>query len=355
MKSGAVPKLSALGLFNGTVYPWNRACYGVTDGKPHLRIENRVLPAGPTVSDEIANAAFWLGMMAGMPDSYRNPPSLLSFDLARSNFMRAAKMGLDARLTWVGGRLMHVRDLILDELLPIAREGLRGAEVAEDDITRLMDIVEARVSMRKTGALWMYESFSGLIGEGNRYEAAVTLTAEMARYQKRGGPVHTWNLADRASIEAGVRRFRLIEQVMSTDLYTVSPNDSVELIMHIMGWKRIRHLLVEDGEGLFLGLVGMTTVMSHLSPSKKSVQEATVADIMIKNPVSVAPGTPTLEALRIMEEQKTDCLPVIVDQRLVGVVTEKDFTRIAAVFLRETSPFARENREIPPAPDQAKP
>ena len=99
---GDVPRLRALCLHNGTVYRWNRACYGITDGKPHLRIENRVLPAGPTVLDEVANAALWFGLISGVLERYGNIADHMSFDDARRNFLSAARQGLDAQLAWVG-------------------------------------------------------------------------------------------------------------------------------------------------------------------------------------------------------------------------------------------------------------
>ena len=96
LANGGVPKLYGLNVHNGTVYKWNRPCYGITDGKPHLRIESRVMPAGPTIIDEVANAAFWLGMMHGMPAEYENISAKMDFDHAKGNFLRAAKHGLAA-------------------------------------------------------------------------------------------------------------------------------------------------------------------------------------------------------------------------------------------------------------------
>ena len=120
---GDVPKLKALQLHNGTVYRWNRACYGITDGKPHLRIENRILPAGPTIVDEFANAAFWFGLVSGLARSGVDVKAEMAFDDAKSNFIAAARLGLGSQLVWLGGERIPAHELICDRLVPLAREG----------------------------------------------------------------------------------------------------------------------------------------------------------------------------------------------------------------------------------------
>ena len=101
---GEVPLLSALRMHNGTVWRWNRACYGVADGIAHLRIENRALPSGPTVQDEMANAAFFVGLMVALPHEYGEIAKRLSFDDAKENFFAAARHGLNAQLRWLDGK-----------------------------------------------------------------------------------------------------------------------------------------------------------------------------------------------------------------------------------------------------------
>ena len=125
---GGVPRLGALCLHNGTVWWWNRPCYGVSEGKAHLRIENRVLPSGPTVLDEVANAAFFTGLMAALPEEYGAIDERMTFDDARSNFWAAARHGLKAQFTWVDGRIYTPVALILEHLLPLARAGLKAQQ-----------------------------------------------------------------------------------------------------------------------------------------------------------------------------------------------------------------------------------
>src|SRR5918912_1510382 len=122
---GGTPKLSAPTLHNGTVWWWNRPCYGVTNGQAHLRIENRALPSGPTTLDEFANAAFFTGLMLALPQEYGPIDKLMSFDDTKENFFAAARHGLQAQLTWIKGENFPASDLILNHLLPLARQGLK--------------------------------------------------------------------------------------------------------------------------------------------------------------------------------------------------------------------------------------
>jgi hypothetical protein len=136
----------ALKMHNSTVYRWNRACYGISEGKAHLRIENRVLPAGPTVVDEMANAAFWLGLMVGMHKRYGDITKHFDFDDAKNNFTKASVHGLDTKFFWLDHKSYEAGDLILNELLPIAREGLEAQKVNKKEIDHYLGIIEARVS-----------------------------------------------------------------------------------------------------------------------------------------------------------------------------------------------------------------
>src|SRR5207248_1513922 len=124
--SGVVPQLNALRLHNGTVWRWNRPCYGITDGKPHLRIENRVLPAGPTIVDEVSNAAFFTGAVYGMHHLRPAVRNDLAFNSVMRNFVTAARLGFEAQFNWFGGKRYSVGDLMVQELLPLASDALLG-------------------------------------------------------------------------------------------------------------------------------------------------------------------------------------------------------------------------------------
>jgi len=113
INKGKVPNLTALQVNNSTVYRWNRPCYGISDtGKPHLRIENRVLPSGPTVIDEVANACFWIGAMKGMYLKYGDKiPDLLLFEDVRDNFLKGAQFGIDTTFNWIGDKKISATKL----------------------------------------------------------------------------------------------------------------------------------------------------------------------------------------------------------------------------------------------------
>ncbi|MEM9494088.1 MAG: hypothetical protein AAGC55_33390, partial [Myxococcota bacterium] len=191
---GIVPQLKALRVHNGTTYRWNRACYGVADGTAHLRIENRVLPAGPTVYDEMANAAFFFGLMAAMSDEYQDISQVMAFDDARENFFEAARHGLKAQCKWFGERLYNARDLILAELLPTARVGLQRSGIDDADIDRYLGLLESRVKSGQTGAQWAFASLAEMGEKGTRDIRERSMTAAMLEHQKGKEPVHTWEI-----------------------------------------------------------------------------------------------------------------------------------------------------------------
>src|SRR5699024_437216 len=145
LDQGVPPQLSALQVHNGTIYRWNRPCYGISNGKAHLRIENRVFPAGPTVIDEIANTAFWLGLLNKMDDYYPDIRKVMNFKNAWHNFVAAAKLGLETSFRWIDNQQISAKDLITKELLPVAREGLEKASLRPADINRYLNIIESRV------------------------------------------------------------------------------------------------------------------------------------------------------------------------------------------------------------------
>ena len=190
MRLGKTPSLNALQVHNGTVYRWNRACYGVGSGKPHLRIENRVFPSGPTVIDEMANTAFWLGLMNGFEDVYPDITKELDFDEAKMNFFAASKLGMDTKFVWVNDRKISAKNLIREELLPIARSGLEKANINSSDIDTYLSVIEERVESAQTGSYWAVKSYGNLIKDSNREQTLSAITKSMIRNQKKGEPVH---------------------------------------------------------------------------------------------------------------------------------------------------------------------
>ncbi|MCA9687398.1 MAG: hypothetical protein KC457_34875, partial [Myxococcales bacterium] len=224
---GRAPLLGALRLHNGTVYRWMRPCYGILHGRPHLRIENRILPAGPSIQDEVANAALWLGLMVGLPETLGDPKRSMRFRDAQENFLAAAQLGLGAQLDWPGLGSVPADRLLLEHLLPIARAGLSQAAIDATDADRLLGTIEERLRRRRTGALWAIESYGSLRDTGRtRDEALGDLVAATIDNQLGLAPVTAWPLA-KAALRPGVRR--TVRQLMSTDLFTVGEDELIDL------------------------------------------------------------------------------------------------------------------------------
>jgi hypothetical protein len=207
------------------VYRWNRPCFGCVDGKAHLRIENRVLPSGPTVLDEIANAAFFAGLMSGGRAALPDISGRLAFSDAEANFLAAAQAGLDARLTWIGGIVVAARDLIRHELLPLARDGLRAAGIVAADIDRYLGVIAGRVESGLTGSQWLLNSLASMQGADTKDAIVGALAAGTVARQWEGKPVHEWTLAKLEEGRTGRSQDLRIEEFMTTDLFTVRPQE----------------------------------------------------------------------------------------------------------------------------------
>jgi CBS domain-containing protein/gamma-glutamyl:cysteine ligase YbdK (ATP-grasp superfamily) len=332
---GGVPKLTALRLHNGTIWPWNRACYGVSEGRPHLRIENRALPGGPTVLDEVANAAFFTGLMTALSTEYGDISERMAFDDAKANFFAAARYGLKAQLTWIDGKRHIAAALILDHLLPLAREGLSQSGVDVTDVERYLGTLEERVRSGQTGAQWMLQSLEAMGAEGTSDLRQRKLAAAIIERQQGGEPVHRWEVIKAYNSEGWRQSHPTVGQLMSTDLFTVRPDDLVELAARVMEWRDVRHVPVEDEDGRLVGIVSHRSLLSMLSdrhPGGGVEELIAVRQIMKSDPVSVAPTTPVKEAVALMRRHRIGSLPVVEEGRLVGIVTVYDFLESEAAL-----------------------
>ena len=344
---GETPVLSALRMHNGTVWRWNRACYGVTDGVPHLRIENRALPSGPTIVDEIANAAFFTGLMLALPRVYGDIARRMAFDDAKSNFFRAARHGLDAHFQWIDGHNHSAAALILNDLLPLARQGLADSGVAGGDIDKYLGIIEERSQSRQTGARWISKSLTSLGGAASKDVTQRKLAIEMLANQKTGQPIHRWAVIEKADDGEWEHGYRTVGQFMSTDLFTVSPDDLIDFAASLMDWRHIRHVPVEDREGRLVGLVTHRALLRLLmNGMNRELKPITVQEIMVKDPVTVSPSTTSLEAIQVMRNRGVGCLPVVEGEQLVGIVTSYDFLAASAQLFQQhlQEPEAVESR-----------
>lgn len=193
LSAGRIPLLPELRLHNGTVYRWNRPVYDVKNGRPHLRVENRVLPAGPTVVDMMANAAFYYGLLRTIAEDDRPLWTKMSFTAAHDNFLEAARNGMAARLYWPGLGEVGPDELVLRHLLPMADEGLRRWQVAADVRDRYLGVIEGRAKTGRNGAEWQVATVNRLEARGlDRPAALAEMLRRYCEHMHSNAPVHTW-------------------------------------------------------------------------------------------------------------------------------------------------------------------
>jgi CBS domain-containing protein len=324
LNKGEIPKLEAIGIHNGTIYRWNRMCYGHKDGVPHMRIENRYIPAGPSVKDEVANAMFWIGVMQGMPDKYKKLSESTPFNEVKGNFVNAARTGINTYFNWFG-RGISARRLILEELLPIAREGLIKSEIDKKDIDKYLAIIEKRADTRHTGAQWLKHSNRILKTKMTKDIANATLTAHLYKNQKSGRPVHEWEIAkDNHVLNLDVNITKL-EKFMTTEVFVVKENDLVELVTKIMEWRNIHHIPVVDDNNKLTGLI---TKNKLIALKDQDTNIIVAKDIMVSEVITVDSETSIEQANRIMIDNSIGCLPIVEFEDLVGILTKSDIYKL---------------------------
>jgi CBS domain-containing protein/gamma-glutamyl:cysteine ligase YbdK (ATP-grasp superfamily) len=338
IQEGRTPKLRALQIHNSTVYRWNRPCYGISpNGQPHLRIENRVIPAGPTTTDAAANAAFWLGAMIGMGHEYKDIRNHVSWEDVRDNFMKAAQYGIDSHFNWFHDKKISACDLVLHELLPMARKGLQMRGVIKQDIDKYLGIIEQRARDHMNGARWQLRTFTKLVKECTRDEAVTAMTAAIVNNQWKDIPVHQWTMPKFSDLPNYHPSKLRVEEFMETDLFTVQKDDLIELVTDLMDWRKIRYMPVEESKGQLCGLVTSRLLLRHFARKDKlNSKDATmVKDIMIESPITISPNATLIEAMNLMREKRIGCLPVVQNNELIGIITEMDFLRISTRLIEQ--------------------
>jgi hypothetical protein len=193
LESGGTPKLDELRLHNGTIYRWNRPVYAVVDEVPHVRVENRVLPSGPTVIDTLANAAFYFGLVRALAEQDRPVWSQMSFAAAEENFHSAAVAGINAQLYWPGVGQVPATELVVRRLLPLAAEGLRSWGVADSETGYLLDIIERRCVDGVNGSSWLVDQVHRRGGEADRATVLRNVVGDYRDRMHANEPVHTWD------------------------------------------------------------------------------------------------------------------------------------------------------------------
>jgi CBS domain-containing protein len=273
-------------------------------------------------------------LMVSMEKEFPSVSTLLEFDSAKENFFAAARHGLKAQFTWFKNRNIPATDLILQELLPLAHLGLQQAELNREDIARYLGIFEERVRSGQTGAAWIVKSYSELPAQGPEYRAR-TITQSIVEKQASGEPVHCWT-SPSASFQDLLQNYSTVERFMSTDLFTVRPHDVVDLAASIMDWERIRHVPVEDDHGNLAGIVSHRDLLHLLATGALTNNvRVPVHAVMKQNPITVTPETSTLEAIDLMRKNGVGCLPVVRNNRLVGIITVYDLLALSSTLLEK--------------------
>ena len=318
LEKGQIPKLKALNLHNGTIYPWNRACYGVGNGKPHLRIENRYIPSGPTVLDEMANFALWIGLMVGRPKKYNDIAEVMDFRDAKSNFIKAARTGKSTVLTW-DQREYNIEELMQEVLLPIAYSGLEKAGVDSGDIQRLLGVIEGRLK-GNSGVQWMVSNYRKLTKSESVDNALRMITRSMYENQKTEKPITDWPPIDESrKLQNTANK---VGHIMSTKVLTVKEKELADMAISIMQWKNIHHVPVENSSGKLCGLLTWTHAQKFRNGNNDT--SYTVEKIMAKDIITVSASTTIKKAISIMKKNEIGCLPVTQDKELVGIITIQD-------------------------------
>ncbi|MFD2201087.1 CBS domain-containing protein [Shivajiella indica] len=319
LKMGEIPKLKAMCLHNGTVYRWNRACYGVGDGKPHLRIENRYIPSGPTLIDQVSNMAFWVGLMKGRREEHLNIHEKFDFKDIKANFYRAARYGMASQFTW-NNKMVPSRELILEELIPMARIGLQRVGIDQEDIDLYLSVIRNRVVSR-IGSQWMIDSYRNLLKSKKRNEANQVLTANLYLNQEKDIPVSEWEvLPSNAKTTFNIEK--RVMHIMNTSIISVEKNDPVELVIHIMKWKNIHHMPVVKGDKELIGLLTWSDVEGFFDQPKEIC--LCVKDIMKVDLITISQDRKVDDAKELMAKHQINCLPVTKGNKLIGIVTSND-------------------------------
>lgn len=341
IKSGEVPKLSALQLHNGTVYRWNRPCYGISEtGMPHLRIENRVLPSGPTVVDEMANMAFWLGAMVGLKEEYGDIRSRIEFVDVRDNFAKAARHGIDTTFNWFDNLKISSTELLHKILIPLARQGLNSRNIYRDDIDKYLDVIQARTTKHMTGARWQLRAYTKLKSSVEKELAQTVLTSAMVRKQNSNQPVHTWPLPQTKNFKVNSMIAYTVSEAMITDIFTVRQEDVIEMVAEMMIWKHIKQVPVENKKGKIVGIVSYKQIIeAFLRQKHEGVNIVTVGEIMDSEPHLISEETSVREAIRIMSEEEAKVLVVANEKKeILGLLTDLEVMAMVNRYLQDVLP-----------------
>ena len=328
VKKGIMPKLKALNLHNGTLYKWNRLCYGVHENTAHLRIENRYIPSGPSVKDEIANALLWVGVMQGMPKKYQNIWKKMSFYDARGNFINAARTGINTYFNWFD-KGISAKKLLENILIPMAKEGLLKSKINESEIDYYLGIIQKRIDTSTTGSKWIIRNKRKLREKVSKYESNVILTEHIYRNQISNKVISEWNSVDFYENKSD-KKYNKLYKIMSTSIFVVHENDLIKLALKIMEWKQINHIPVVNKRNKIVGVIEKKQ-LDELDFSSKKVLNMVAKNIMNKDFDVAHPEMSYKKSKELIINTKNTCVAVITEDKLVGIFTKSDLERIEKI------------------------
>ncbi len=331
LDQGGIPELKAMNLHNGTIYKWNRPCYGVGNGVPHLRIENRYIPSGPTTHDEMANVAFWVGLQNALPENYKgNWEKLIYFQDVRSNFLKAARNGLGNEFSWFGKKI-PVQQLILEELLPLAEQGLINKGISSEERNKYLSTIQKRVELKRTGANWIIQATRKLRQTLTKDESLLVLTRAMYENEQSGLQGHEWKLPKDTDLVHIPMRYDRVDSLMTTKFFTVQEDDLMDLAENMMQWNGIEHIAVENNLGQISGIITKSLIESYrkkYNKKEKLGENITIRDYMLKDILTIHPETSLKKACEVMKINGFGCLPIVKDGILVGIITDADISAV---------------------------
>ena len=281
----------------------------------------------------MANFAFWIGLMLGMPARYRGFYKYVSFRSAKDNFFRAARNGINSMMDWFG-KAIDAGTLVSSELLPIAREGLAGSGMSKETIDRYLGIIQQRVERRQTGARWQVRNYRKLRDTFGSAIALTELTKLMYEHQQNEAPVHEWSDLQLRQTYIFECETCPVSKMMITDIYTVQEDEPLCMVKSIMEWKQIRHLPVENLQGELVGLVTATN-LREFEKMGTGWEQLPIKDFMVRDLITVEENAPLQDMSALMQSHDVGCVLVVHDKKLIGILTATDIKTLEQLWERD--------------------
>jgi CBS domain-containing protein len=273
----------------------------------------------------MANLAFWVGLMVGRPPEFDDLPKTMDFQDAKANFLRACRNGTETVMSWKGKRI-PLADLVIEELIPIAKKGLQKMAIDEEDINLSLDVIEKRMTGH-TGSQWMISNYRKFKKSLKTDDALIALTESLHRNQQSFESLNEWPVQqDLTTFNSAANK---VGHIMKTTLVTADAGDSGEMTLRYMKWNNVHHLPVVDEDERLVGLITWQHLFKYLDEIIDADHVISAGEIMIKEVIPVETSTSIQEAIKIMRNNNIGCLPVVEENHLVGIITVKDVLKFA--------------------------